>query len=219
MKVVAFDLDGVLVDSAALFSDVVKEALVSDGFPISGEAVARERIANVETWVGRLLPDNLTARAEVVSTLSAKVRAGVAKRNAALQMAPEALEVLSNIAAAHHLVLITNSSSAYTLSILARHRAEGLFERVITSDSPFATKEHAIAYLAHHYQVPLRDVIYVGDTVRDVNCAAAAGCRVIIVYTPWSWDFARRDAIIAARPNAVVKNLTEIMDTLSQWTQ
>jgi HAD superfamily hydrolase (TIGR01549 family) len=217
MKAVVFDLDGVLVDSAALFANVVKEALTGYGYPVSIGEVTRAQIANVETWVSRLVSPEAAARDELVRKISARVRAEVAAQTAALSLAPEAPEVLSAIAASYHLLLLTNSSSSYAHAILSRHAIEELFKQVITSDDPFNSKEEAIASIAESYALDLHDVIYVGDTVRDVRCATAAGCRALIVYTPWSWDWRRLDAIETAGPDAVVKSLGAIMDVLGKW--
>ena len=219
MPAVIFDLDGVLVDSSALFENKLKEALDRNGYHISIDEVKKARGPNVEQWVDSLLPQNLTRRVDRVRELSARVRHAVAELSGQLTLHSDARKVLSAVAANHHLFLLTNSSSRYTKTILAKHNIEELFKQVITSSDDFESKEDALAYLSKTYAKMPRDLTYVGDAIRDVICAKNAGCRVIIVYTPWSWDYGRLREIEAARPDAIVDRLDAVVDVLDKGSK
>jgi phosphoglycolate phosphatase-like HAD superfamily hydrolase len=62
----------------------------------------------------------------------------------------------------------------------------------------------------------VRDIAFVGDTVRDVTAANRAGCYSIVVYSSWSWDWGNLAALEATGPNLIVRGLAEIVAALER---
>lgn len=64
--------------------------------------------------------------------------------------------------------------------------------------------------LAHH-GLSAREVAYVGDEVRDIEASRTAGVRSVAV----SWGYGEKNALLAARPDALVDAPDELVTALS----
>jgi len=201
---VIFDLDGVLVDSCALYAEVIGEVLGRAGHAVTQREIIEARVPHVPGWVEGLVPAGAP-----VPQLTAEVRAGVAARSGELAIRPSAPAVLSRLSERRRLFLLTNSTARFAMGVLDRHGLAPRFQRIITSDDGFVSKAAAIAHVLEACGGAPGDAAYVGDTLRDIASARQAGCRVVILYTDWSWDHGRRGEIEEARPDAVASSLEQ----------
>jgi phosphoglycolate phosphatase len=207
-----FDLDGVLVDSSALYAEVLGEVLGRAGHAATRREIVAARVPHVPGWVGGLVPPGAP-----VEDLAAEVRGEVAARSGELAIRPSAGGVLSRLSARHDLTLLTNSSARFAAGILERRGLAPRFRRIVTSDDGFPDKAAAIEHVLEACGRAPGEAAYVGDTLMDVAAARQAGCRVVILYTDWSWDHGRRDEIEEARPDAVASSLEEVAGILERW--
>lgn len=211
MSSAIFDLDGVLVDSSALYAEVIGEVLGRAGYEVSGREIVAARVPHVPGWVGGILPAGAP-----VGRLADEVRAGVAGQSGDLAVRPATADALARLAGSRRLFLLTNSTARYAGAILDRHGLAHLFERVVTSDDGFASKAAAIIRLLHEHGEAVADAVYVGDTLADVSSAREAGCRVVILYSPWSWDHGRLEEIEEAGPDAVASDLGQVAEIMEK---
>jgi phosphoglycolate phosphatase-like HAD superfamily hydrolase len=219
MRLVVSDLDGVLADSSELYARAVEELLERRGIRWEHETVIATRVPHVQTWLDSLLPEALPDRDDLVRELTVKVRARMVEQATESPLHPDARAVLSTVAAKYPLYLLSNSTARFALGVLDHHRLTPLFERVITSDDGFAGKSGAIAHLAEARGCSVRDIVLVGDTLRDVTAANQAGCLSIVVYSEWSWDWGNLAALEAAGPTLIVHGLSEVPGALERvWS-
>ncbi|MBI2567348.1 MAG: HAD family hydrolase [Candidatus Schekmanbacteria bacterium] len=213
---IAFDLDGVLIDSAERYGEVMQAALCSVGLALTAEVVRARRVAHVGQWLEALIPLDLVGRAEVREGLTAQVRAVMAAAPAEMAAAPAAEAALAELAAHHELCVVTNSCGAYARAVLEHHRLARFLRRIVSADDGFAGKDAALRELAASLQIARGRFYYVGDTARDVEDAHAGGGLAVIVYAPISWDFGRLDDILASRPDIIADSLEELATDLSR---
>lgn len=205
MTVLIFDLDGVLVSSKDTYARVVCEVL-----GVGLEDAVSARVPHVGRWVDALVPGDRQDRDGLVEELTREVRSRMKARAGELDVRESAREVLEVLSSSCYLYLLTNSTSGFAHGVLDRIGLWGIFRGVITSDDGFGDKDKAIAHIGEQAGVDGRSMIYVGDTAGDVACARRAGCRSVVVYTPWSWDHGSKEAIEAERPDALTECFSDL---------
>jgi phosphoglycolate phosphatase len=180
---IAFDLDGTLVDSLRDLAESANALLVESGAaPLNEDAIGRMVGDGAATLVARVLaaagvPPPPDALARFLAIYNARLLkcsrpyAGVATLLAALEGRVK-------------LAVLTNKPLDATRRILdgldlARHFPAG---RVVGGDGPFARKPHpgGLQWLAAAEAVPLERTLLVGDSPIDWRTAQNAGARICV---------------------------------------
>jgi phosphoglycolate phosphatase len=105
-------------------------------------------------------------------------------------------------------VLSTNSSQNIE-RFLERHDLK-MFERIAGGASMFG-KARALSRLIARAKLDASQVYYVGDEVRDIDAAAAAGVHSIAV----SWGYAERGALEAHSPTYIADRPDDLLRLLA----
>lgn len=209
---VAFDLDGTLLDSRG---DIV--AACNHVLAWSGRATLPD--ATIASFVGDGAR-SLLARAFDVPSDAPELDAVVAEwrrfyvahpidRSTWMPGAEDALDAARSRTIA--IALVTNKARAVTERILD---ALGITDRfaVIYAGGDGALKPSAepMRVVANAVGVEVRDAWLVGDADQDVGAARAAGCTSIAVLG----GFQSAERVLAARPDVVVESLRELAERL-----
>jgi phosphoglycolate phosphatase len=113
----------------------------------------------------------------------------------------------------YRLGLATNDAEATARAHARKLGFEGMLTFIAGYDSGFGAKPGpgpALAF-ATAVNVPISEVVVVGDTAHDVTMARAAGSKVVVVLTgPTASDYLER-----AEPDAVIASVAQ----LSAWLQ
>jgi HAD superfamily hydrolase (TIGR01549 family) len=213
MKSVIFDMDGVLINSSLVYAHAIQHAFSRRGYNLPVDVILSRIIPHVGGWVDAVFSEN-AARNGVLNEITEDVKETVAKSSGEVKYQDRLEETLTEIQKGRELFLITNSGSKLTEKVLERRNLKRFFKKIITSDDGFGAKEKAIAHLMDIYSLKKDEVVYVGDTEKDVKCAKEIGCKVIILYTPFSWDYGKYENIESANPDMIVKNLEELTEAL-----
>jgi phosphoglycolate phosphatase-like HAD superfamily hydrolase len=120
---------------------------------------------------------------------------------------PDALQALAQ-AGCSCSVLSTNST-ANIQHFLGAHKLS-MFEHVAGGASMFG-KAAALKKLIQRAKLDRARVHYIGDEIRDVAAAKAAGVRSIAV----SWGYAQREALAALNPDHIVDTPAQLVQLLS----
>ncbi|GAA6145723.1 HAD family hydrolase [Thalassolituus maritimus] len=175
---VLFDLDGTLVDTALDFFSVVNELRDADGLPPLPDRKIRDQVSNggvalaCLTWnITRDHPDIQTYRQRLLDHYEYKVG-----ENAVLFSGFDAvLQTLRSLGIPWGIV--TNKPRLYTDLLLERMPLHA--DYVICPEDVIKSKPapDSLLLCAEKMQVPPDQCWYVGDHIRDIEAAHAAGMK------------------------------------------
>lgn len=200
IKLAIFDFDGVLCDSAAWFVKELNGLASRHGFrALSDDEVQRLRGRPTREVVRhlRVAPWRMPA---IARDLRARMGAD-ADRIGLFDGAGETLSALR--AAGVQLAVVSSNSEDNIRRILGPHAdavarfdcGAGLFNKA----GKFRRVMKALGATP-------ADTVSIGDEVRDIEAARKAGVRAFAV----SWGYAVRDALTAARPDAVCDDFDDL---------
>jgi len=201
-KLVLFDLDGTLVDSAPDIAAALNAALAELGQPTHPLPVVTSYVGDgaaklVERAVG---PAPEVDQDLLLARFKAQYAANVCVNTRVYPGITDALDAFH--AAGTPLAVVTNKPGDLARALLRALKIEGRFAEVLGDGDGYPRKpspEIALAVCARHGVAP-GDALLVGDGLPDVRLGRAAGCRVAAV----TWGYARRDDLAAERPDWLV---------------
>lgn len=216
-RLVMFDLDGTLVETAPEICDAVNDTL-------RHFALAPVAQQQVNDWIGHgthsLLVQALASsqgitEAAVRASATLAELAAVFKTHYALrcgtrsQPYPDVLDTLERLRLrGAHLAVVTNKESAYTQTVLDAHALTPYFGAIVCGDT-FATKkpspEGVLACLAQFGVAP-SEALFVGDSSIDVATARNAGVAVWAL--PYGYNMGQ--PIAASAPDRLIATIAEI---------
>ena len=219
---IAFDCDGVLVDSEIIASHVDAELLTRIGYPITAEEVTRRFAgltsaaihALVERETGRPLPDGF------LKEQTAELDKRLARDLVAV---PGAAEILDRIEGPR--CICSNSSmERLTLELnkvgLLDRFAPYIFSAVEVGDRQPKPSPNVYLHAAREFGIEPREMVVLEDSVFGVRAAKAAGARVIgFTGGSHSW-LGHADLLIEAGAETVINrfaDLPRIADALMAW--
>jgi HAD superfamily hydrolase (TIGR01509 family) len=203
IEAVAFDLDGVLIDSEPTWSDVRRRfVLVHGGRWPGGADREMQGMATLE-WAG-YLHDGLGV-ALPVSEIAERVVAEMADRYAeGPPLLQGAVEAVRRVARRWPLGLASSSPPRLIERTLDAARLVTAFRVALSSEEVGAGKPAPDVYLeaARRLGVPPERCAAVEDSTNGLRAARAAGMRVIAVptrsYPPDPAELDRADAVLAS---------------------
>ena len=219
---IAFDCDGVLVDSEIIASEVDAEFLTKAGYEITTEEVTRRFAgltgkaiyAQVEAEMGQTLP----------AGIDAEIKAEIDRRLARdLTPTAGAAEILDTIEGPR--CVCSNSSMERLKISLVK---TGLYDKVrpyVFSAVEVGTKEpkpapNVYIYAAAQFDVPPREMLVIEDTIFGIQAAKAAGARVIgFTGARHSWP-GHADLLTDAGAETVINrfdDLPKIAEAFMSW--
>jgi phosphoglycolate phosphatase len=138
------------------------------------------------------------------------MRSAMHARAEALRPFPEVIPMLRALAERGCRCSILSTNSNENIAHFLARNDLSLFEHVAGGSSMFG-KPRALKRLIQRAQLDAASVYYIGDEVRDVTAASAAGVRSVAV----SWGFAAREALIAHQPDHLVDRPDQLLALLT----
>ena len=186
-----FDLDGTLVDTAPDINTALNLALGDAGLPSVPEHLTRHWVGHgarvlVEQALLHFRAADITAAREVNAealrdAFIARYEHDIARLSAPY---PHVIDTLSELAwSGARLAVVTNKMTRLTIPLLNALNLTRHFDCIVCGDTTQRPKPapdpalHAAAALG----LAMEEVLFVGDSDTDVNCARAAGCAVACV--------------------------------------
>lgn len=220
IEVLAFDLDGTLVDSVPDLNYCLGEAFESLGLPRSTERETREWVGDgVEELVRRGLERSMP-RSEADALLRTAIErfSECYARNLFVRtrLYPGVAETLDALRSRGvRLACVTNKRLRFAEALLDQAGLLPRFELVLGGDSVAKKKPHPMLLdtAAARLGVTADVAVYVGDSHHDMNAARAAGWR--FVWASYGYRQIPRDELVAAFSIDAMPELAERLDELA----
>lgn len=216
LRLALFDVDGTLVDSQAHIKAAMATAFEAIGrIPPDPELVLSIVGLSLPDAVARLAPDlDDGARDAVVARYKDAYGDLATGPGAHLSpLFPGAEACLDRLGQEPHVLLgvATGKSRRGLRHVLEMHALEGRFvTRQVADDHPSKPHPSMIEAALRETGVAARDAVMIGDTVFDMEMAAAAGVRALAV----AWGYHGADALLAAGAADLATSFEEVPERL-----
>lgn len=223
LKLVMFDLDGTLIETAPEIADAVNDTLTHLGLPLV-------TLQQVNDWIGYGTHTLLvSALADAKQTSKEVIHAWDGLSNASTvfnvyyqqrcgtrsHLYPHVSSVLTELKQQGvRLAVVTNKESRFTQTVLQAHALQDTFDIVISGDT-LPTKKPNPAGIQHcldRFGLKAQESIFIGDSSIDAATAKNAGVRVWLL--PYGYNMG--ESVHAANPDQVIPDFLPILSLLEQ---
>ncbi|EJT1340337.1 phosphoglycolate phosphatase [Vibrio vulnificus] len=219
IKLIAFDLDGTLLDSVPDLAVAADQATRAVGFPGVTELQVRDYVGNgADILIGRALSQSLTINPELSDELRAQARELFddfyqQTGHKLSHLYPTVKETLKELhQAGFTLALVTNKPSKFVPDVLQQHGIADYFVDVLGGDSFPEKKPNPIAlnWLMEKHQIQPTEMLMVGDSKNDILAAKNAGCASFGL----TYGYNHGEPISASKPDFVADSLAQLLDVV-----
>ncbi|PML13185.1 phosphoglycolate phosphatase [Vibrio breoganii] len=222
IKLLAFDLDGTLLDSVPDLTAALDLAMKAVDRPGVSEAQVREWVGNgADILVGRALSQNIEIDASLTDESRSNARelfdrfyGECGHSNSTLY--PTVKESLIGLQqAGYRLAIITNKPYQFVPEILQQHGIADLFVDVLGGDSLAKKKPDPmpLTHLMDKQQVSQSEMIMIGDSKNDILAAKNAG--VMSVALPYGYNHG--EPIEQSNPDHLIQDLSQLPELLTRY--
>lgn len=203
MAAIIFDFDGTIADSFDFVVDFLANEAGREPLTADEKQVLRGRSMAA---IGRSL--GLSWFRLLRLFFKGRRRMGRAvNRLQPFEGLPVLLEKLH--AEGHELFVLTSNTVPNVHKFLHHHKLHTYFLEVYGGIGLFG-KASALRKLLREQQLDIKNSLYVGDELRDVQAAQSVGVRMVAV----TWGFARPSELEALKPTALAATPTDLMKIL-----
>lgn len=211
LRLVVFDWDGTLADSAAIIAESIQEACRDVGLEVPDEQCARYVIGlGLQDAVAHVAPGIAPARQR---ELAERYRQHYLARDSDIRLFAGVTELLDMLASRGAAMAIATGKSRVGLTRALEQTGLGSrFQATRCADEGLA-KPHPdmLLYLLDRLGVTPAEALMVGDTTHDIRLAHNAGVRSAAV----AWGAHPRAALLELQPAACF----EMMGELHRWLE
>lgn len=122
---------------------------------------------------------------------------------------PGIAELIAMLAPHYQLGILTSNTVENVERFLQVHEIRQHFSWIMSEKALFS-KTQKLRSLQKRYHLDPQKTCYVGDEVRDIEAAKAAGFPVVAV----SWGFNSHKALVAAKPRAIIDSPAQLQQFL-----
>lgn len=219
IKLIAFDLDGTLLNSVPDLAFAVDSAIQALGYEAITEAQVGEWVGNgADILMARAMSRSLTVDPDLDPEQRKKGRELFNEFYSACghtrsHLYPTVFETLETLhKSGYRLAIVTNKPGMFVPEILERQKIDLLFSDVIGGEDFPVRKPDPIAlnWLLEKYGLSADEMLMVGDSKNDILAAQNAGCPSFAL----TYGYNHGEPIADSNPDYVADKLAEILDIL-----
>ena len=213
-KLILFDSDGTLVDSADIIVEGTIEAFVRCGLPKPDPTKVREGIGHkLVTAVKYYIPKDLTIDPNVIAAEYRKWYKEKDEEGIHFEPIFKGVHSILDFLKSEDWLLgiATNKSSRGLFRGLKHHKIEHFFDLIMTSDDfPAKPKPDMALNAQRKLSVDNNRSIMIGDTVHDIVMGKLAKCITIGV----TWGYNSRESLQDADADFIADKLDQLLTLL-----
>lgn len=218
IKVVGFDLDGTLVDSALGLANTVDKMCERLGLPKPGKALVTTWIGNgIDVLLDRALlwanaPKDAEYRQNAMIILSECYQDELLSGS---PLFPDVKETLVQLhSEGHQLVLITNKPSKFVPDLMDYLGVSHLFAMMLGANDSIKIKPHPtpIFKVLGELGVMQSEFVFVGDSRNDILAAKNAGVTSIALTYGYNYG----EPIANESPDYIIHDFAELLPLIHQ---
>lgn len=201
---IAFDYDGVIVDSLDQNLLVAKQACQHLGlksFPTLNDIEQLENMSFEDIGRQIKVPENQ------IKDFTAFIFDRLAQDTNTLSIFVGISDILLQMSKQHTLVVVTTNTQKVVERFLNKHGLEKCFVRIM-GDEWQGSKHEKIIRVAQQLNFEKHLVYLVGDTISDISEARLAGINSIAV----TWGYQSRNKLLEKSPNYIAETPQDILD-------
>lgn len=202
-QLIILDFDGTLADSAPWFAGELNRVARRFRFREVDEP-ERDALRRMDT---RSILRSLGIPAWKVPFIARHMRRRVGEDAESIPLFPGTPELLERLAARAPLAIASSNSEENIRRILGASAAR---IRHYEGRASLFGKAQRFRRLIRRADAESRAVLCIGDELRDIEAARAAGARAVAV----SWGYAARDLLAAGQPDLLVDTMEELLARL-----
>lgn len=200
-RLAIFDFDGTLADSWPWFAASINEAAARHGFR-QVDAAERERLRGLPT---REILAALAVPAWKLPRIAADLRARALRDAARIPLFPGVPALLRALARRGVTTAIASSNAERTVRVVLGDELAASIDHLDCGAALFG-KAARLRRLLRRTRVNAADALVIGDELRDLEAARAAGLRCALV----TWGYASAEAVRAACADHVCDSLPQL---------
>ena len=223
-ELIAFDLDGTLLDSVPDLTLAAQKTLAAIGFPSVTEEQVRDYVGNgADVLIARALSQSMDIDLSIEESIKKEARKlfdhyYALGGHALSHLYPGVRETLFKL---HELglklALVTNKPSEFVPEILKQHQIEHFFIDCLGGDAFTEKKPNPIGlhWLMNQHNIIPEKMLMVGDSKNDIMAAKNAGCLSFGL----TYGYNHGEPISSSNPDFVADNISDLIDVVTKCTK
>ncbi len=203
IKTVIFDFDGTIADTFDLIIKIINENPARFGI----DGIDESEIPRLRRLSTKYLLREFNIHLLQVPEFVTYIQQELSRRLAQVQPFPHMIDVLTNLKLLGLRLGVVTSNSAENVENFLKVHETGIFDFIVAEKSLFG-KHILLEKVMSLNNLDKREVLYVGDEVRDIKAAKKAGVRIASV----TWGFNSVDLLKKHDPDYLLNTPSEILD-------
>jgi len=175
LKAIIFDLDGTIADSFHIGIEAANELAKKYNYQLIQDSPVIRDLSFKEFLVSHLKLGRIR-----LILWAREVRRIVDQKNDEVKIFPGIKDMLDELSKDYRLGILTSNSTNNVLKVLEKNGLGHLFSFMYTNCPAFGKSKH-LKKLIRRECYSKREVVYVGDEIRDVDSCIKAGVPIIAV--------------------------------------
>ncbi|MEM3405934.1 MAG: HAD-IA family hydrolase [Candidatus Pacearchaeota archaeon] len=203
IKLLIFDFDGTLANTKNLWYNTIKKYLKKEGISFSKKDFHTKFLGiKVEEILKKLKIKN---KEKIKKQIHKEVFYKIKKVNLA-----KSINYLKKIKVKK--IIISNTTTKNVLSCI-KSKKINYFKEIYGGDK-FENKEEFIKEYIKNNKLNKDEVVYIGDTIRDIRLAKKIGCISIVIVHNISWN--NKKELLRNNPSFVIESFKDLKDLIKR---